>query len=79
MSDALKVVAVEFGNLSDISDGLRALAARIEEGQYGDHHNLAWAIDCGNGDIQIGLLGKAPEPGITAYYLFGHAMQRLLK
>lgn len=62
---------------TDVAAALRRLADGIEAGEYGDAHNLAWSLDCGDGRIEIGLQGKAPEPGVTAYYLFGIAQRKL--
>lgn len=64
-------------NLTDIPSGLRALADGIEAGRYGDAHNLVWVIDCGDSRIDVGLLGAAPEPGVTAYFLLGIGARRL--
>ena len=76
--NALKLVTLKSGNLTDIPAALRLMADRIEAGEYGDAHNLAWVIDCGDGRTDCGLLGKAPEPGLTGYFLFGRAMNRLI-
>lgn len=56
---------------------LRKLADQIEAGELGDAHNLAWVIDCGDSRVEIGLTGPAPEPGPTAYLLFGLAKRRI--
>lgn len=61
----------------DLPDALRALADDIEAGTFGDAHNLAWAIDCGDGRVEIGLMGPAPQPGATAYLLFGLAKRKI--
>ena len=78
MSDTLKIVPLKAGNLTDIPAALRLIADEIEAGEYGDAHNLAWAIDCGHNRVDCGLLGQAPEPGSTAYFLFGRAMKKLI-
>jgi len=75
---ALKVL--QFPNLpgcQDVAAALRELADEIDKGTKGDAHNLAWALDCGDGEVQIGLMGKAPEPAMTAYYLMGLAQRKL--
>ena len=77
MTESLKVVEIKTGNLGDIPNGLRRLADQVERGDYGDVHNLAWSIDCGSGRIEIGMLRKAPEAGVTAYYLFALSMRKL--
>ena len=62
-----------------VSEGLRAIADAIDNGEYGDAHNLSYVIDCGDSRIEIGLLGKAPEPALTAYFLFGLGKSRIEK
>lgn len=64
-------------DLTDVPRALRALADAIEAGDYGDAHNVAWAIDCGDHRIECGLAGAAPEPGATAHLLFAIAQRRL--
>lgn len=64
-------------NLTDVPDGLRALARAIEAGEYADAYNVAWVIDCGDGVTKVGLLGAAPEPAPTAYFLLGLGMRRI--
>lgn len=74
------VKLLEFPNLpgcQDVAAELRELADEIDKGTKGDAHNLAWALDCGNGVIQVGLMGKAPQPALTAYYLLGVAQRKL--
>lgn len=74
----LKVVEFPDHNAcQNIPEALRDLARSIEEGNYADAHNLVWAIDCGDGRVEIGLLGKAPEPSTAAYFLLGLAKRRL--
>jgi len=71
---------IEFPSLpgaQDVAASLRVLADAIERGAYGDAHNLAWVIDCGDGRIEVGMAGQAPEPGATAYLLFGLAKRRI--
>lgn len=62
----------------DIPGALRELANSIEEGKFGDAHNLAWVIDQGQSDIAIGLLGKAISPGAEAHLLFAIAQQKIV-
>ncbi len=64
-------------NVGDIPRGLRELAEQIEKGQFGDAHTLAWVIDCGDANIQLGLLGSCSEPGPVGYHLYGMAMRKL--
>lgn len=61
----------------DVPESLRMLADDIEAGEHGASHSLLWIIDCGDGDISLGLMGKAGEPGTTAYYLAGLAQRKL--
>jgi len=62
----------------DIPASLRLLADQVEKGEYGDAHNLAWVIDCGDSVIHLGLMGKAPEPATTGYFLFAIAQHKLI-
>jgi len=61
----------------NLPDALRELAESIEGGNYDAAHNLVWAIDCGDGRVEIGLLGQSPQPATTAYFLLGLAKRRL--
>lgn len=62
----------------DIPESLRALADEIEAGEHGAAHNLLWVIDAGDGQIDLGLMGKAGEAGITAHFLAAAAQKRIL-
>lgn len=64
-------------DLGDVPRALRKLADEIEGGEFGDAHNCAWVVDCGDKRIELGLCGRAPEPGPVAYLLFGTAMRKL--
>ena len=64
-------------DLMNLPSGLRNLADSIENGDFGDAHNLAWVIDCGSGRIELGLLGAAPEAGGTGHLLFAIAQRKL--
>lgn len=62
----------------DVPGGLRKLADEIEAGKWGDAHNLAYAIDGGDGMIGVGMLGQSTrEPGTEAHLLYSIACQRL--
>jgi hypothetical protein len=63
------VVAIPAGNLADIPARLRAIADQIEAGDYGEAQKLAWVIDCGNGRIDVGLLGHASAIGPELHLL----------
>lgn len=73
----VKLLAFPERDVQDIPRGLRALADRIEKGECGASHVLAWVVDCGDGRIDVGCLGAAAEPGAVAYYLYGLAMRKL--
>lgn len=64
-------------DLTDVPRTLRELADSIERGEYGDGHNVAWAVDCGDSRVECGLAGAAPEPGATAHLLFAIAQRKL--
>lgn len=61
----------------NIPDSLRVLADEIEDGTHGDAFTLLWVIDCGDGRVDMGLMGKAGEPGTTAYFLAGLAQRKI--
>lgn len=60
-----------------IPEALRELADNIEKGYYNQAFNLVWAIDCGNGRLEMGLFGASPQPALTAYFLAGLAQRKL--
>lgn len=64
-------------NIQDIPRALRALAEQVEKGQLGDCHNIAWVVDVGDGHVECGLLGAAPEAGPVAHLLFAKGMRAL--
>lgn len=61
----------------NIPNALREIAQSIEDGDYDDAHNLAWVMDCGDGRVEIGLLGPSPSPATMAYFLLGLGKRRL--
>ncbi len=77
MMPELKVVEIESSAVFDVPASLRKLADNIEAGDFGSAYNLAWVIDCGNGRIELGVLGKLAEVSPTAYMLFGLAKHRI--
>lgn len=79
MSESMKVVKFPARDLADIPAALRRIASEIEAGEYGDSHNLAWVIDCGDGRIECGLLGNAPEAGSLGHFLFCKAAHKLME
>ena len=65
-------------DIADVPRGLREIADQIEAGDFGGAHNLAWVIDCGDGKVEVGMLGRAGEPGAVAHFLFSLGQQKLL-
>lgn len=77
MAAHLKVVELPQNDINDVAKSLRNLAESIEAGHFGKALNLAWVVDCGDSQIECGLLGQSAVPGAEAYYLFGLAMRKL--
>ena len=70
------VVEMPRSSVASVVDGLRALADKLEaDGVVA--HNLAWVLDGGDGNIEMGLLGPSPQPATTAYFLLGLGKRRL--
>jgi hypothetical protein len=65
-------------NVQDIPKQLRTIADQIENGEFGDAHNLAWVIDQGNGSVEMGLLGSYARAGAEFILLLELAKQRFL-
>lgn len=67
-------------SVRDVAGGLRRLADRIENGDFGSCHNVLWVLDKGNAKIEFGLLGEG-DAGLTALLLMRLAehdfMQRI--
>lgn len=63
--------------IDDVPRMLRHLAEGIEQGEFGDAHNIAWVIDCGNGRVECGMAGSAPEPAALGHFLFALGMKKL--
>lgn len=61
----------------DIPAALRVLADEIESGEHGATHTLLWVIDAGDSRIDMGLMGKAGERGITAHFLAAVAQRKI--
>lgn len=51
MTAELKIVELHSPAANDIPEALRLLANEIEKGEFGDAHNLAWVVDCGNSRV----------------------------
>lgn len=76
-----KLNVVEFPAMpgtQDIPAALRLLAAQIEAGEFADAHNLVWVIDCGNCNVQFGMMGPSESPGSQAHLLLSLACHRIL-
>jgi hypothetical protein len=73
----LNIVSFPERHIGDIPRALRDLADSIEAGHYDDAHVIAWVIDCGEGKVEVGLLGQTAEPGAVAHYLFALAQRKL--
>lgn len=63
--------------VQNIPEAPRSLADGIESGEYGDAYNVVWAVDCGDGRVEMGLMGPSPQPALTAYFLAGLAQRKL--
>lgn len=65
-------------SMLDIPSALRELAEQIERGEHGEAFSLMWAIDKGNSQMSLGLMGKSPQPALLAYYMAGAVQKKLL-
>lgn len=75
----LKVVEFpEMHAATSIPDALRKLADQIEAKEFGDAHQLAWVIDCGDSHVEVGLLGKAASPGAEALLLLSVGVHKIV-
>lgn len=72
-----KLVQFPDKDACDVPKMLRYLADQIERGDYDDAHNLGWVIDCGNGRVEVGLMGRAAFTGPELHLLFGIGMHRI--
>lgn len=62
---------------TNVPDALRLLADMIEQGDFDAAHSVAYVINCGNNRLEVGLLGHAAEPAVTAHYLLCLAQRKL--
>ena len=77
MGAELRVAAFTGSSLASVVDGLRALADAIEaEGKT--VHNVAYVVDKGDGDVDVGVLGHAPHPAPTAHMLLAVGQAKLI-
>lgn len=72
-----EVKRLPVGNLANIPEMLRSMADDVENGEFGDCHNIAWVADVGDGVVTIGMMGQSAEPGCLAHYLFALGMRKL--
>lgn len=77
MADAVTLLKFPDRDLTDVPRALKALADAIERGEYGDAHNVAWVVDCGDSRVECGFAGADPLPGATAHLLFAIAQRKL--
>lgn len=75
MKPDLKIVTIESPGILDIPEALRNLAKQIENGDLDAAYNLAWVIDCGEGHIEAGIMGKVANVSSDAYLLFALAQR----
>lgn len=75
----MKVVELPTHSVGDVSGGLRRLADEIDAGKYSDAYNVVWIVDCGNANIEFGMLGQSAEPGACALLLLELAKYKLIK
>jgi len=64
-------------DVTDVPAMLRNLADKVEAGEFGDAHNVAWVIDCGNARIEVGLLGQCGELAPTLHYLLALGIRKV--
>jgi hypothetical protein len=72
----LKVIG-KIESINDVSRCLRTLADQIDRGDYGDAHNVAWIVDCGCDQIEVGMAGPTASSGAEAHYLMAKGMRKL--
>ena len=80
MSADLKVVELlpKKDSATELPSVLRALADRIEKGEYGAVRQLAWTLLTSTGNLSIGIAGGHGEHEYAhAHMLFGKAQHYL--
>ena len=73
----MNIVKFSGTHAADIPTQLRELADRVEARAFGYVHNVAYVLDRGDKEVDIGLMGAADSPGAEAYYLLGLGMRTL--
>lgn len=74
----LKVVELKQSAVQDVVAGLRALADALEAEDVVTR-NVAYVVDKGNGDVQVGLLGGAPHPATTCHFLLAVGQHKMVR
>lgn len=77
-TDNLKVVEFPVLKAQDIPAQLRVLADKIESGDAGPVAQLAYVLDGGKDNIQVGLMGQSNSAGAETYLLFGVGQKILI-
>lgn len=72
----MKVLTFPSTCATDLIGTLRLLADQIERGEYSEVTNLVWVMEH-NGEVDLGMLGRAGEPGATAHLLLAIAQRKL--
>lgn len=74
----MRVVEFTGASVVTIADGLRALADALEaEGAV--VHNVAYVVDKGDGNVDVGLLGQAPHPATTCHFLLAVGQAKMIQ
>lgn len=73
----MNIVALPSSAALSVPEALRRLAEQIEAGDLGDAHSLAWVVDCGDGRIEIGLMGHCAELAPTLHYLLALGQRKV--
>lgn len=74
---AATLLQFQDNDLRDVPKTLRSLADSIEAGKLKDALNCAWVVDCGDGEIAVGLAGGTAEPGAVTHFLLALGMRKL--
>lgn len=72
-----EVVPFPFVTPADIPEKLRELAARIEAGEFGEVHSIAWVADVGAMKVEVGFIGMSPLEGAAAHLMLSMGMRKL--
>lgn len=77
-TNKFSVVELPTIHSKDIPAQLRALADEIESGDLGTIAQLAYVMDGGQHNIQVGLMGQSDSAGAETYLLFGVGQKIML-